>query len=186
MAKHPKSHSKNNRISFKKWSNDSGSCENHRAPVVVSQLWYKVGSVDELPGKTGLSSCSGNMMFEGSEHYPGHRFIQIATSIGAKFNAETAEDYTNYYVETTPENLPTIFAMDADRMAHLNINPEAFAKQMEVVKEERRMRIENNPSGSTRRTFSKCSLTWKSRSKSIDWLDERSRTFYRSRCTKMA
>lgn len=119
--------------------------ENHRAPVAVLQMWYKVGSVDELPGKTGLSHALEHMMFEGSKNYPGHTFDNIATSMGAKYNAETGTDYTDYYAETTPENLPTIMALEADRMANLQVNAEAFHKQMEVVKEERRMRIENNP-----------------------------------------
>lgn len=119
--------------------------ENHRAPVVESQLWYKVGSMDELPGKTGLAHMLEHMMYEGTPTYPDKTFMHLVTNMGGLFNAQTGNDFTFYY-ETAPANhLDQLFKLEADRMQHLSINPATFSKEIEVVKEERRLRTENDP-----------------------------------------
>lgn len=116
----------------------------HRAPVAVLQVWYKVGGAYEQNGKTGISHALEHMMFRGTDKYPDGKFNAITTEVGAQYNAATADDYTYYYEEFAKEHLPLMMELEADRMANLQIKPELFAKEIEVVKEERRMRYDNN------------------------------------------
>lgn len=119
--------------------------EDHRAPVVISQLWYKVGSADEYSGITGVSHVLEHMMFKGTKRYPGGRFSEIIADNGGSENAFTSRDYTGYYQLLEKTRLPISFELEADRMRHLTLPPEAFAKELEIVKEERRQRTEDNP-----------------------------------------
>lgn len=123
--------------------------ENHRSPIVVSEIWYKVGSSYERLGKTGLSHVLEHMMFEGSKQYPDQSFTQTMGKIGAEFNAATVTDYTYFYETTSIDHLEQLFKMEADRMTHLNLSNKAFEKEIEVVKEERRLRTENDPQALT-------------------------------------
>lgn len=119
--------------------------EDHRAPVVVSQVWYKVGSSYEPNGITGISHALEHMMFKGTKlHGPGE-FSRIIAENGGEENAFTDRDYTAYYQVLDADKLPIAFELEADRMRNLIIDPAEFAKEIQVVMEERRMRYEDNP-----------------------------------------
>ncbi|WP_413774175.1 M16 family metallopeptidase [Entomomonas sp. E2T0] len=119
--------------------------EDHRAPVVVSQLWYKVGSSLEAPGSTGLSHVLEHMMFKGSSKAGAGEASQILSNLGVQENAFTADDVTVYYQVLAKDRLPVALELEADRMATLKIPADEFAKELEVVKEERRLRTDDNP-----------------------------------------
>ena len=119
--------------------------EDHRAPVVVSQIWYKVGSAYEPAGLTGISHVLEHMMFKGThKHGPGE-FSRIIAANGGQENAGTSKDYTFYYQKLAADKLALSLELEADRMQNLLLLPTEFAKEINVVKEERRMRIEAQP-----------------------------------------
>ena len=119
--------------------------EDHRAPVVVNQVWYKVGGSYESTGKTGLSHMLEHMMFKGTEKYSPGEFSRIMSVNGASENAFTGNDYTAYFQTLEKSRLPLSFEMEADRMRNLVLSEEEFAKERQVVTEERRIRIEDRP-----------------------------------------
>lgn len=127
--------------------------EDHRAPVVVSQVWYKVGSSDETRWITGISHALEHMMFQGTPKIPGDGFAELISRYGGQNNAFTAEDYTGYYEELDSANLKVSFEAEADRMNHLTLSKEAFAKEIQVVIEERRLRTDDNPQNVTWERF---------------------------------
>ncbi|BAU71926.1 M16 family metallopeptidase [Metapseudomonas furukawaii] len=120
--------------------------EDHRAPVVVSQLWYKVGSSYETPGQTGLSHALEHMMFKGSRKLGPGEASRILRELGAEENAFTSDDYTAYYQVLARDRLGVAFELEADRLASLRLPPEEFAREIEVIKEERRLRTDDKPS----------------------------------------
>ena len=127
--------------------------EDHRAPVVVAQIWYKVGSSYEHNGITGVSHVLEHMMFKGtSKHGPGE-FSKVIAANGGRENAFTARDYTAYFQQLEKSRLPISFEMEADRMRHLTLPEEEFAKEVKVVMEERRMRTEDDPRSLTYEKF---------------------------------
>jgi len=115
-------------------------------PVVVSQMWYRVGSSYEAPGQTGISHALEHMMFKGSRKLAPGEASRILRELGAEENAFTGEDYTAYYQVLTRDRLEVALEMEADRMATLALPPAEFAKEIEVIKEERRLRTDDNPS----------------------------------------
>ena len=119
--------------------------EDHRAPLVVSQLWYKIGSSYETPGQTGLSHALEHMMFKGSKNLAPGEASRILRELGAEENAFTSDDYTAYYQVLASDRLGVAFELEADRMASLQIPPEEFTREIEVIKEERRMRTDDKP-----------------------------------------
>ncbi|HLF98657.1 MAG TPA: pitrilysin family protein [Methylococcaceae bacterium] len=119
--------------------------EDHRAPAAVSQVWYKVGSSYEHEGVTGISHILEHMMFKGTEKHPPGEFSRIIAANGGRENAFTGADYTAYFQTLEKSRLEVSFELEADRMRHLRILPEEFAKEREVVMEERRMRTEDQP-----------------------------------------
>lgn len=121
--------------------------EDHRAPVVVSQLWYKVGSSYEVPGSTGLAHALEHMMFKGSSKLGPGESSRILRELGAEENAFTSDDYTAYYQVLARDRLPIALEMEADRLASLTLPEDEFIREIEVVKEERRMRTDDRPSG---------------------------------------
>ena len=128
--------------------------EDHRAPVVVSQVWYKVGSSYETPGKTGLSHALEHMMFKGSNKVgPGEASL-ILRDLGAQENAFTSDDYTAYYQVLARDRLAVAFELEADRMASLRLPPEEFKREIEVIKEERRLRTDDQPMSKAFELFS--------------------------------
>ncbi|NWL76347.1 peptidase M16 [Pseudomonas taiwanensis] len=119
--------------------------EDHRAPVVVSQLWYKVGSSYETPGQTGLSHALEHMMFKGSRKLGPGEASRILRELGAEENAFTSDDYTAYYQVLARDRLGVAFELEADRLASLKLPPEEFTREIEVIKEERRLRTDDKP-----------------------------------------
>lgn len=119
--------------------------EDRRAPVVISQVWYRVGSAQEHSGITGVSHVLEHMMFKGTGKYPSGTFSSIVAEIGARDNAFTGRDYTAYYQLMGKEHLETSFELESDRMLNLILSPEDFNSELEVVKEERRLRTDDNP-----------------------------------------
>ncbi len=121
--------------------------EDHRAPVAVSQLWFRVGAADEEAGKTGLSHALEHMMFKGTPNVPSGEFSRRVSALGGEDNAYTSRNETVYHENVAVANLPQVLALEADRMANLNFSDEDFDNEMKVIREERRMRSENSPSG---------------------------------------
>ncbi|MGM0594139.1 MAG: M16 family metallopeptidase [Pseudomonadota bacterium] len=127
--------------------------ENHRAPVVVSQIWYKVGASYEHIGITGVSHVLEHMMFKGTDKYPAGEFSRIIAANGGKENAFTGRDYTSYFQQLEKSRLPIAFELEADRMRNLQLPPEEFVKEANVVMEERRLRTEDKPTALTYEKF---------------------------------
>ncbi len=121
--------------------------ENHAVPAINLQVWYHVGSKDERPGRTGFAHLFEHLMFKGSAHVPAEEHSRIIEAVGGFDNAETGDDSTNFF-ETFPSNyLERVLWLEADRMGSLNVSEANFLSEREVVKEERRLRIENQPYG---------------------------------------
>jgi zinc protease len=121
--------------------------EDHDVPVINLQMWYHVGSKDERPGRTGFAHLFEHLMFKGSAHVGTEEHSRIIEAVGGFDNAETGDDTTNYY-ETFPSNyLERVLWLEADRMGSLDVGEANFESEREVVKEERRVRVENQPYG---------------------------------------
>jgi len=127
--------------------------EDHRAPVVVSQLWYKVGSSYEYDGITGVSHMLEHMMFKGTKRFGPGKFSRVIAEQGGKDNAFTSRDYTMYFQLLEKSRLPVSMEMEADRMRGLMLNETEFKKELAVVKEERRMRTDDSPRSLTQEHF---------------------------------
>ena len=121
--------------------------EDHRAPVVVSQLWYRVGSSHEPPGLTGISHALEHMMFKGTDNLAPGQASRLLSSLGAQENAFTSRDYTGYYQILSRDQLAIALEMEAERMHRLTLPEDEFEREMEVIKEERRLRVDDNPNG---------------------------------------
>ncbi len=119
--------------------------EDRRAPVVVSQVWYRAGSMDEVNGSTGVAHVLEHMMFKGTRKVPAGKFSRLIAEAGGKENAFTSRDYTAYFQQLQVDRLPLAFKLEADRMANLVLTEQEFSKEIKVVMEERRMRTEDNP-----------------------------------------
>ncbi len=115
----------------------------HRAPVVVAMVWYRVGSVDESYGVTGVAHVLEHMMFKGTKQVPAGEFSRRVAAAGGRENAFTSQDATAYFQTLGRSHLPLAFQLEADRMAHLTLAPQDFAREIRVVMEERRWRIED-------------------------------------------
>ncbi len=121
--------------------------EDHSTPVVHVELWYHVGSKDEKPGRTGFAHLFEHLMFKGSKNVEPEAHGSFIASVGGQANAETREDVTVYWQTAPAQYLPLMLWLEADRMATLRIDDDTFKREREVVKEERRMRVENQPYG---------------------------------------
>jgi zinc protease len=121
--------------------------EDHSTPIVHVELWYHVGSKDEKPGRTGFAHLFEHMMFKGSKNVEPEAHGSFIASVGGQANAETREDVTIYWQTAPAQYLPLMLWLEADRMATLRINKDTFDKERLIVKEERRMRVENQPYG---------------------------------------
>ena len=119
--------------------------EDHRSPVVVSQIWYKVGSQDEPEGLTGISHVLEHMMFKGTTKHKPNEFSRIIAENGGRENAFTSYDYTAYFQQLEKSRLPISFELEADRMQNLVLTEAEFSKEINVVMEERRLRTEDQP-----------------------------------------
>ena len=117
----------------------------HRAPIVTHMVWYKVGSADEPPGKSGIAHFFEHLMFKGTtNHKPGEFGAKVA-EIGGSENAFTSWDYTAFYQTVSPDALQTMMSYEADRMRNLILTDEVIGPERDVILEERRSRIENSP-----------------------------------------
>lgn len=119
--------------------------EDHRAPTAVHMVWYKVGSMDEVDGTSGLAHALEHMMFKGTPKVGPGEFNRRVAAAGGRDNAFTNYDYTAYFQQVPKEKLPEMMALEADRMGHLTLDPKEFAKEIQVIMEERRMRTDDSP-----------------------------------------
>jgi zinc protease len=133
--------------------------ENHRAPVVVSQVWYKVGSSYEHDGITGVSHVLEHMMFKGTAKHPAGEFSEIIAKNGGEENAFTGQDYTAYFQRIANDRLELCLQLESDRMRNLTLDKDEFKKEIEVVKEERRLRTEDKPTALTFERFNSVAFT---------------------------
>ncbi len=117
----------------------------HRAPVVTQMLWFKVGSVDDPPGISGLAHFFEHMMFRGTKANPDDAFSQVIAKNGGENNAFTNHDYTAFYEQIAKERLPLAMRLEADRLANLDLSDSHVGPERDVVLEERRMRVDNQP-----------------------------------------
>lgn len=127
--------------------------EDHRAPIVVSMIWYNVGSADEHGGSTGLSHALEHLMFKGTKNYPLGVFSKTISALGGTENAFTSNDYTAYHEKIAAANLAVSFELEADRMKNLLLDKDEFAKEIKVIQEERRLRTDDNPQALTFERF---------------------------------
>jgi zinc protease len=119
--------------------------EDHRAPVVVQQIWYKAGSMDESTGTTGVAHVLEHMMFKGTKAVPVGEFSKRIAAAGGRENAFTSSDYTAYFQQLHKSQLPLAMKLESDRMQNLNLTAKEFSKEIKVVMEERRMRTDDEP-----------------------------------------
>ncbi len=119
--------------------------EDHKAPVVTFQIWYKVGSRNERLGTTGISHLLEHMMFKGTKKYGPKTFSQTVQRNGGNDNAFTNKDYTAYFENFAADRIEISLDIESDRMQNLLIDPKEFKSEREVVKEERRLRTDDDP-----------------------------------------
>ena len=117
----------------------------HRAPVVTQMLWYRVGAMDDPPGLSGMAHFFEHMMFRGTPSVPGDQFAQTVARNGGTDNAFTTHDYTAFYEQIARDRLKLVMSLDADRMVNLDLSDPNVRTERDVVMEERRMRIDNDP-----------------------------------------
>jgi zinc protease len=116
-----------------------------RTPVVTHMIWYKVGSADETPGKSGLAHFLEHLMFKGTERRPAGEFSKVVQRLGGNENASTSSDYTNYFQRGPRDKLATLMEYEADRMTGLTLKDSEVLPERDVVLEEYNMRVANNP-----------------------------------------
>jgi zinc protease len=117
----------------------------HRAPVVTQMVWYKAGAADEPPGKSGIAHFLEHLMFKGTDRIPTGQFSKIIAKNGGDDNAFTNHDVTAYFQRVAKDRLPKVMEMEADRMVNLRLTKEDVATERNVILEERRSRIDNDP-----------------------------------------
>src|SRR3954467_14573927 len=121
--------------------------EDHSTPIVHLQLWYHVGSKNEKPGRTGFAHLFEHMMFKGSKNVGPEEHTSVIASVGGQSNAYTTDDETVFWQTLPAQYLPLAAWLEADRMATLRVDKDNFVNERQVVKEERRMRVDNQPYG---------------------------------------
>jgi zinc protease len=121
--------------------------EDHRSPIVSFQMWYRVGSRNEVPGATGLAHFLEHMMFKGTPTHGPRQFARLVEQNGGQDNAFTSQDVTSYYVNIAADKLDLVIELEADRMQNLLLDPREIDSERQVVIEERRTRTEDDPGG---------------------------------------
>ena len=119
--------------------------EDHRAPMVMTQIWYKVGSSDESGNILGVSHALEHMMFKGTHKVPNDEFTRLSRIYGGSINAATFTNYTNYYQLYPKAYFPMALELESDRMSNLLLRQQDFEPEIKVVMEERRQRTDDNP-----------------------------------------
>jgi zinc protease len=122
--------------------------EDHSTPIVHAQVWYHIGSKDERPGRTGFAHLFEHLMFKGSKNVRTEQHTSMISAVGGMANAYTNDDVTVFWETAPAQYLPLVLWLEADRMASLRVDKDTFERERRVVKEERRMRVENQPYGS--------------------------------------
>lgn len=139
------------RLEVEKFKLDNGLTvllhEDHSAPLVIFQQWFKVGSRNEKIGLTGLAHFFEHLMFKGTTRYPGNAFDKLIREQGGNNNAFTTRDVTGYYINLPSSAWPLAIELDSDRMRNLIFDQGGIDSEREVVKEERRFRVENEVAG---------------------------------------
>lgn len=119
--------------------------EDHRSPMVMTQIWYAVGSSDESGNLLGISHILEHMMFKGTQKVPNDEFTRLSRMYGGSINASTFTNYTNYYQLYPKTYFPLALELEADRMRNLLLRQQDFEPEVKVVMEERRLRTDDNP-----------------------------------------
>ncbi|MEG1273596.1 MAG: pitrilysin family protein, partial [Acinetobacter sp.] len=119
--------------------------EDHRSPMVMTQIWYGVGSSDESGNLLGISHVLEHMMFKGTNKVPNDEFTRLSRLYGGSVNASTFTNYTNYYQLYPKTYLPMALELESDRMSNLLLRQQDFEPEIKVVMEERRLRTDDNP-----------------------------------------
>lgn len=125
---------------------DTVVIEDHRAPVVVQMVWYKIGSADETPGKSGIAHYLEHLMFKGTDKMAPGELSKTVTANGGMDNAFTSYDFTAYFQRIAADRLPLVMEMEADRMANLRIGEDDWKAERQVVLSERAQRTDSDPS----------------------------------------
>ncbi|WP_127471445.1 M16 family metallopeptidase [Thiomicrorhabdus aquaedulcis] len=147
--------------------------EDHRAPVVVQQVWYKVGSTYEPVGHTGQSHMLEHMMFKGTKTLKPGEFSKIVSQLGGQENAFTSANYTAYYQVVGTPHLETVMQLESDRMRNVVIDEAEFLKERDVVTEERRWRLEDKPSSKLNEQFNATAfMSSPARNPVIGWMND--------------
>lgn len=147
--------------------------QDHRAPVVVHQVWYRVGSTYETVGKTGLSHMLEHMMFKGTKTLKPGLFSKQVSQLGGQENAFTSANYTAYYQVVGKQHLEKVMQLESDRMRNLVIEEVEFNKEREVVTEERRWRLEDQPTSKLNEQFNATAfLNSPARNPVIGWMTD--------------
>ena len=133
--------------------------EDHRSPVIALQVWYKVGSRNEIPGRSGLSHFLEHMMFKGTSRYGPRVYSRIVEGLGGQDNALTGRDATTFSVDVAADRIDRILDLEADRMRHLLLDPAEVESERSVVMEERRTRSEDDPVGALAEAFAATAFT---------------------------
>ena len=120
--------------------------EDHRAPVVTHMVWYRNGSADDPPGKSGIAHFLEHLMFKGTKNHPQGKFSELIADVGGQENAFTSNDYTAYFQRVAKEHLSVCMEYEADRMKNLVLSDDVVSPERDVVLEERRMRTDSDPS----------------------------------------
>ena len=121
--------------------------EDHRAPVLVQQIWYRAGSMDESSGTTGIAHVLEHMMFKGTKSVPPGEFSKRIAAAGGRENAFTSYDYTAYFQQLHKDKIEMAMKLESDRMQNLVLSDGEFSKEIKVVMEERRLRTDDEPHG---------------------------------------
>ena len=147
--------------------------EDHRAPVVASQVWYRIGSNYEYDGITGVSHVLEHMMFKGTKSLRSGEFSEIIAANGGSDNAFTSHDFTGYHQRIASDRLEICLKLEADRMRNVIFQQEEFDKEVAVVREERRMRVENQPKSQLHEQFyATAFLSSPNRTPVIGWMGD--------------
>jgi zinc protease len=119
--------------------------ENPRAPTALHMVWVRAGSIDEHNGRTGVAHVLEHMMFKGTKNLAPGEFSRRVAALGGRENAFTSKDYTGYFQQIHKDSLQEVMRLEADRLRFLKMDPNEFAKEIQVVMEERRLRTDDNP-----------------------------------------
>jgi zinc protease len=151
------------RLDVKSWALANGLqvllLEQHKAPIATVQVFYRVGSQDEHPGIRGMAHMFEHMMFKGTERVPPEAHARLLKEVGGVTNAFTTEDLTAYHATVPPSYVGFALELEAERMRHLKLLPATVSSERDVVIEEKRLRIDNDPVGKALELFRATAFT---------------------------